>query len=107
VPVFLYVSILLLALFDIVATHYSIAVYGTFAIEKNPIMRWVMEDYGLRAAYIVRMGMVTGGLILVGLVHRMKEGKRIGLFALRAALVIHLTIAAYHLWITEFFTIHG
>lgn len=102
---FLYISILLLALFDMVATHYSIVVYGTFAIEANPIMRWMMEEHGLRTTYAFRLFMAIFALLLMRRAEL--QHKKLARTGLWIFFLGHVTLAFYHIYITQFFTIHG
>ena len=101
---FFAVSILLLSLFDIVSTHYYIVLYGTTAVEANPIMRWVMEAYGMQAAYIFRMIMPLLGLALIFWVRN--KDYNLGQWSLRISFWAHGALGMYHLYLTEFFTIH-
>ncbi len=97
-------SILLLAIGDIVATHYSIIAYGTFAIEQNPLMKWVMESYGIRAAYIFRIVMPLIGVLILLWVR--EKSFTLGNRALWLMFYAHIALMVYHFYITKCFTLH-
>jgi hypothetical protein len=96
---FYFFSILALALFDIVATHYHVVTYRTFDIEANPVMRWVMESFGMQTAYIVRM--VSTFIAVVILLTVKHYNKKLGLTALRIVFAVHILLAGYHVYISD------
>ena len=100
---FYFLAIFFLGLFDIVATHYQIVVYGSFSIEANPLMRWVMETYGILAAYGFRM---ATPLIAVPLLLFFEKDKRAVIWVLRGFLLLHVALVGWHFHVTDFFTIH-
>ena len=100
---FYLVSIFLLALFDIVATHYQIMEYGSYAIEANPVMRWVMETYGMTTAYGFRLISATLGVLLLLL---LQQYRSYAIWLLRFVLVAYTAVVCWHIYITDFFTIH-
>jgi len=100
---FYFISIFLLALFDIVATHYQIIVYGSYAVEANPVMRWVMETYGITTAYGVRLITAIIGVSLLLFVQQHEPRAR---WLLRFILVAYVALACWHCYISDLFTIH-
>ena len=100
---FYFVSILLLALLDMVATHYQVEIYGTTDIEANPLMRWVMATLGMHWAYAIRVILPAIG---VALLLWAKQHGKLGLWSLRLVLLVHIVLVAYHFYNTDFFTLH-
>jgi hypothetical protein len=100
---FYFLGICFLALFDIVATHYQIVVYNTYAIEANPFMRWVMETYGMTVTYILRMAVP---MIIIPPFLFLKEDRREVIWILRFFLFAHFLLACWHIYLTNCFTIH-
>ena len=100
---FYFLTILALSVFDIVATHYCIIVAGSFSIEANPLMRWVMIEWGLQWAYVLR---IVGPLIGTPILLWARTKVKLAQWALWITVVLLSLIACYHLYNTQFFTIH-
>jgi len=102
--VFYFLSIFALSLFDIIATHYQIISYNSFEVEANPIMKWVMYQWGITDAYIFRMILPTLG---VPFLLYLRSKSNAATWALNFILWVHILLAGWHLYITNFFNIHG
>ena len=100
---FYFIAVLLLAVIDMVATHYQVTVYGTTDVEANPLMRYVMETWGMFEAYCVRITSVCIGMFMLMWAHLHSTW---GIWALRLMFTAHLALVAYHFYITNCFTIH-
>ncbi len=113
---FYFYSLTLLALADIAATHYQIWLAKTTAIEANPLMRWVIEDFGMPIAYVIR---VAVPFILVPVIlytqELLKDQGELSswvdrLFAsnrlLQLMFIVHVGVILWHIYQTNCFTIH-
>ena len=107
---FYIVAISILALFDVVATHYSIVVVGTTDIEVNPIQHFVLQHYGIAGMYIVKAVLTSIGLIVfykIGKITIEPRAQLMSIWCFRIALIAHVILAAIHLNGTEFFSLHS
>ncbi len=102
---FYFLAIVLLSLFDMMATHYSVEVVGTYDIEVNPLMRWVMKTWGMTGTYLLRLLLPT---ILVPVLLHLRDNHQstTALAALRIALVAHTLVIGWHFYETNYFTLH-
>jgi hypothetical protein len=102
---FYLLSIMFLAIFDMVATHYLIIVHNTYAIEANPLMRWIMEEYGIPIAYVFKI-LVTLASVITLLVVKNIYKKTYANYFLFSVLIIHILLMCWHVYNTKFFTAH-
>ena len=112
---FYFYSLTLLALADIAATHYQIWVAKTTAIEANPLMRWVIEDLGMPAAYICRVAIPFVFVPIILYAQELLKDRGLWNWAdkffasnylLNLMLAVYVSVILLHTFQTNCFTLH-
>lgn len=90
------IVIILLAALDMAFTQYFIVCIGSFELELNPFMRWIMEDFGWGSAYLVRVALPSIGAPVLW--WGTKRGNVVARVCLHIALWAHVAITLWHFY---------
>lgn len=96
-----YFVFLILAFIDIFATDYEIQkVGGDTSLELNPLMRWVMDEHGMDAAYLVRLLIPA---VFLPFILYTRNRNQTGKVCFWVLLVAHVGVVVWHAYNIGFY----
>lgn len=88
-----------LALIDIWSTHGLIIRWGTTAVEKNMVMKWVMDTYGMAAAYVFRLIIPAIGVPFLLKIEKDREHGLLATHMIYVMWLLHIAVVGWHIYL--------